>query len=96
MKKVTEARNTIDTMSEIIRFQSYEIDFLRNLVARYYDEYDPYLHDKKIDIKENETFTLVVSEKKIKYIKCVKVNNEALGVKSRYQRIQEMIKTLEL
>jgi hypothetical protein len=93
MKKVTEARHTLDTMSEIIRFQSYEIEDLRNLVARYYEEYGLYLNDKEINLNENEFFKLITTENRLK---CVKVNSEKLGIKSRNQRIQEMIKTLEL
>jgi hypothetical protein len=93
MSKVTEARNTIDTMSEIIRFQSYEIEHLRNLVARYHDEYGLYLNDKEIGLNENEYFKLITTENRLK---CVKVDSEKLGIKSSYQWIQEMIKTLEL
>jgi hypothetical protein len=93
MKKVTEARNTLDTMSEIIRFQSYEIDSLRNIVVRY-----NLMHGTEIkggDLIINNSVDFIISKKEDKAF-CTLLDNNILSVKSQYQRIQEMIKTLEL
>jgi hypothetical protein len=93
MKTVTEARNTLDTMSEIIRFQGYEIDSLRNIVVRY-----NLMHGTEIkggDLAVNNSVDFIISIKKDKAF-CILLDSNILRNKSQYQRIQEMIKTLEL
>jgi hypothetical protein len=93
MKTVTEAKNTLDTMSEIIRFQSYEIDSLRNIVVRY-----NLMHGIEIkggDLVVNNSVDFIISTKEDKAF-CTLLDSNILSIKSRYQRIQEMIRTLEL
>ena len=93
MKKVTQAKNTIETLSELVELQNIEIDYLRYIVHRYETKHGSEIARNIEPLPEHISFTIPISAKYEKLI-CKRIDYKAIGLESNFMRIQKIINSL--
>jgi hypothetical protein len=93
MKKVTQAINTLETLSELVKIQHIEIDYLRHIVHRYETKHGSEIARNISPLPEHVSFSIPISTKYEKLM-CKRIDYKAIGLESNYMRIQKIINTL--
>ena len=92
MKKLTEQKQTLDDVSELIRNMDWEIKMLRAIAYRYYLEHGILTQSGIVNIPDNISFDIHVNDDNVF---CRMWNHNELGIESNYQRIIKEINKLK-
>jgi hypothetical protein len=93
MKKVTQAQSTLETLSELVKMQNNEIDYLRYIVHRYETKHGSEIARNIAPLPEHIGFSIPISTKDEKLM-CKRIDYKAIGLESNYMRIQKIINSL--
>ncbi len=91
MKKVRQALNTLEALSDLVQMQDNEIKRLRYIVARYHTKQGEGVSDGIINLPDTHDFDV---RKYDDSANCVIIDYKKLGVDSNYMRIQKIINSL--
>jgi hypothetical protein len=93
MKKATQAKNTIELLSELVELQNIEIKCLRSIVHRYENKHGSEVARNIEPLAEHIGFSIPISTKYEKLI-CKRIDYKAIGIESNYMIIQKIINSL--
>jgi ABC-type transporter Mla subunit MlaD len=91
MKKVTQALNTLQTLSELVKMQHNEINRLRYIVARYNAKHGEEILGGSMIFNDSQDFQL---DSNTDRFLCKIVDHKELGIDSDFMSIQKIINSL--
>lgn len=93
MNKLKENKQILEDAEMLIRMLNDEVNRLRNIVARYHLRHGQYIQTGRVMIDESIDFMLDGDVRNLQ-VSCV--DCDKLGIKSNFQKIQELNNKLGL
>ena len=91
MNKLHEQKRVLDSVINLIEMMDEEINYLRHVVNRYYNEHGQHIKDGASILQPHETFAVI--ERKGQLL-AEKLDYKKLGIESRYEKIKRKINEL--